>query len=382
MTGEPIAFIDLAAQQARIRDDVDRRLAAVLDHGRYIMGPEVVELERELAAFSGVAEVVSCGSGTDALLMALMAGGVVPGDAVLVPSFTFAATAEVVALAGATPVFVDCREDSFNLDVDQLAPAVALARAGGLRPVAVIAVDLFGQLADYDAIAEAAEQLGLWVLADAAQSFGGEIRGRRAGGFGRMATTSFFPAKPLGCYGDGGAIFTDDAELAAVLRSIRVHGQGEDKYDNVRIGVNGRLDTVQAAILLAKMAVFADELVARQHVADTYRSAFAGLAGLVAPPVVGEGYRSAWAQYTIRIGTDRDAVAAALKQAGIPTAIYYPRPLHRQTAYRGFPVDEAGLPVSEQLATDVLSLPMHPYLEADDQERIVAAVTAAVEATR
>jgi len=372
-----LAFIDLAAQQARIRPEVDRRLAAVLDHGRYIMGPEVAELEAALAEFTGAAEVISCASGTDALLMALMAGGVGPGDAVLVPSFTFAATAEVVALAGAVPVFVDCRQDSFNLDADLLPAAAALARDEGLRPVAVIAVDLFGQLADYGAIAAAADELGLWVLADAAQAFGGEISGTRAGAFGRMATTSFFPAKPLGCYGDGGAIFTDDPELAALLRSIRVHGQGEDKYDNVRIGVNGRLDTVQAAILLSKLDVFGDELVARQRVADRYRSAFAPVSGDISTPVVAEGYRSAWAQYTVRVA-DRDRVAAELKAAGIPTAVYYPRPLHQQQAYSGFPVSRAGLVVSDALSGEVLSLPMHPYLEAADQDRVVEALKVAV----
>ncbi len=373
-----LAFIDLAAQQARIRRDIDRRLAAVLDHGRYVMGPEVFELEQRLAAFTGAAEAVSCASGTDALLMALMAGGVGPGDAVLVPAFTFAATAEAVALAGATPVFMDCRPDSFNLDAELLAPAAALARDRGLRPVAVVAVDLFGQLADYVALGSAADELGLWVLADAAQSFGGELRGRRAGTFGRMATTSFFPAKPLGCYGDGGAVFTDDAELAAALRSIRVHGEGEDKYDNVRIGVNGRLDTVQAAVLLAKLDIFDDELDARQRVADRYRAAFAGHDPAVSTPVVAEGYRSAWAQYTVRLAHDRDRVADELRMAGIPTAVYYPRPLHQQPAYRGYPVASAGLPVSERLAGEVLSLPMHPYLEPSEQDRITDAVLAAV----
>ncbi len=366
-------FIDLAAQQDALRDRIDAAIAGVLDHGRYIMGPEVAQLEEELGAFSGAAHVVTCASGTDALVMALMALGVGAGDAVFVPSFTFASTAESVALLGATPVFVDVDESSFNVDAGHLARAVA-DPPDGLRPVGVIPVDLFGQPADYAAIGEVADRAGLWVLADAAQSFGASQAGRGVGTLAAVTTTSFFPAKPLGCYGDGGAILAESEEHAALLRSIRVHGSGSHKYDNERIGINGRLDTIQAAILRVKLSVFADELTARQRVADRYA---AGLADVVSTPQLGDGCTSAWAQYTLRLD-DRDGVAAALQADGVPTAVYYPRPLHQQTAYRDFPSAVGGLPVSERLAGEVLSLPMHPYLSESDQDVVVAAVRRAV----
>ena len=364
-----IRFIDLETQQARIRDRLDAAIARVLAHGQYIMGPEVAELEARLSAFCGAPHAVACASGTDALALALMALGVRPAEAILIPAFTFAATAEVVPLLGAVPVFVDVHADTFNLDPASLEAGIHAARRAGLRPVGVIAVDLFGQPADYDAIREVAQAHGLWVIADAAQSFGADWRGRKVGTLAELTTTSFFPAKPLGCYGDGGAVFTDDPELAAVLRSLRVHGQGEDKYDNVRIGMNGRIDTVQAAILLAKLEIFADEILARQGAAARYDTL---LGGLVATPILRANISSTWAQYTIR-SSDRDALRRQLAAAGIPTAVYYPRPLHRQTAYRDFPVAEGGCPVAERLAAEVLSLPMHPYLDAVTQEAVAAA---------
>jgi dTDP-4-amino-4,6-dideoxygalactose transaminase len=319
---------------------------------------------------------VSCASGTDALLMVLMARDVGRGDAVLCPSFTFCATGEAVALTGATPVFVDVDEATFNMDAASLERGIAAARKLGLKPKAVIPVDLFGQSADHDAIAAVAAEEGLFVLDDAAQAFGASYKGRRLGTSGLATATSFFPAKPLGCFGDGGAIFTDDAELAATLRSIRVHGQGSDKYDNVRIGLTGRLDTMQAAILLEKLKIFEDEIAARDKVAERYAQ---GLGNVVTVPHLASGCTSVWAQYTIRLpeGCDRDGFAAALKSQGIPTAIYYPKSMHQQTAYRHFPVAEGGLPASESLSGDVISLPMHAYLDEPTQDRIIKAVRGA-----
>ena len=362
-------FIDLAAQQRPLRDRIDAAVARVLDHGRYIMGPEVGELEAALGGFCGAPHVVSCASGTDALVMSLMVRGVGAGDAVFVPSFTFASTAEAVALLGATPVFVDVRASSFNIDVDRLADAMATP-PDGLRAAGVIPVDLFGQPADHPAIAAVARAHGAWVVADAAQSFGATADGTAVGRMAPLTTTSFFPAKPLGCYGDGGAVLAESAEDAAVLRSVRVHGSGTHKYDNARIGINGRLDTLQAAILIEKLAVFPAELAARQRVADRYA---AGLGAVVDVPKVRAGATSAWAQYTIRVA-ERDAVATRLGEAGVPTAVYYPRPLHQQTAYRHFPVGPGGLGVSEQLADEVLSLPMHPYLSDEDLDHVIGSV--------
>jgi dTDP-4-amino-4,6-dideoxygalactose transaminase len=364
-----LQFIDLAAQQDLIRDAVDEAIAAVLTHGRYIMGPEVAELEAALASFCGAPEVVSCASGTDALLLALMLHGVGPGDAVLVPSFTFASTAEVVALLGATPVFVDVEERTFNLDPARVAEAFD-APPSGTRIAGIIAVDLFGQPADYTAIGELAAAHDAWVVADAAQSFGATLGDASVGDLAAITTTSFFPAKPLGCYGDGGAIMARSADDAAVLRSMRVHGSGTHKYDNTRIGINGRLDTIQAAILLQKLTLFPGELTARAAVAERYDAA---LTGVVATPQVVDGSTSAWAQYTVRVAA-RDQVAAAMKDVGVPTAVYYPRPLHQQTAYRRFPVAPGGLAVSEQLSAEVLSLPMHPYLSTSDQDRVIEAL--------
>ncbi|WP_076858837.1 DegT/DnrJ/EryC1/StrS family aminotransferase [Bradyrhizobium mercantei] len=376
---EPIPFIDIAAQRRRLGKSVDDAVARVLDHCQFINGPEVTALEKALADYTGAKHVVSCASGTDALLMVLMAKNVGPGDAVLCPTFTFCATGEVVTLTGATPVFVDVDEETFNIDINSLKRGVATARSRGLKPVAVIPVDLFGQSADHDAISAVAEAEGLFVLDDAAQGFGATYKNRKLGTFGLATGTSFFPAKPLGCFGDGGAIFTDDAELAATLRSIRVHGQGSDKYDNVRLGLTARLDTMQAAILLEKLKIFDDEIAARNKVAERYSRA---LGNLVAVPRLAPGCTSVWAQYTIRLseGIDRDAFAAALKAQGVPTMIYYPKSVHQQTAYSHYPVADGGLPVSERLSKDVIALPMHPYLDEATQDRVIAAVRSALQA--
>ena len=379
MRPEPIPFIDLAAQRRRLGKSIDEAVSRVLNHCQFINGPEVTALEQALKDFSGAKHVVSCASGTDALLMVLMAKQVGPGDAVLCPSFTFCATGEAVALTGATPVFVDVDEATFNIDAASLKRGIAKAKQRGLKPVAVIPVDLFGQSADHDAIAEIAEAEGLFVLDDAAQGFGATYKGRRLGTFGLATATSFFPAKPLGCFGDGGAIFTDDDELAETLRSIRVHGQGSDKYDNVRLGLTGRLDTIQAAVLLEKLKIFEDEIAARNRVAERYAR---GLGNVVTVPRLAPGCSSIWACYTIRLpkGTDRDGFAAALKAQGVPTAIYYTKSMHQQTAYRDFPVADGGLPASESLSNDVISLPVHAYLDEATQDRVIAAVRAALAA--
>ncbi len=374
---EPVPFIDLAAQRRRLGTSVDQAVSRVLTHCQFINGPEVTQLEAELAAFSGARHVVSCASGTDALLMVLMAKGVGRGDAVLCPSFTFCATGEAVALTGATPVFVDVDEATFNINAVSLKRGIATAKKLGLKPVAVIPVDLFGQSADHDAIGAIAEAEGLFVLDDAAQAFGASYKGRRLGTFVLATATSFFPAKPLGCFGDGGAIFTDDDKLAETLRSVRVHGQGSDKYDNVRLGLTGRLDTVQAAVLLEKLKIFEDEIGARNEVAERYAR---GLGNVVTVPHLASGCTSVWAQYTIRLpkGCDRDGFAATLKAQGVPTAIYYPKSMHQQTAYKDFPVADGGLPACERLSDDVISLPMHAYLDEATQERIIRAVRGAI----
>lgn len=372
----PLRFIDLLAQRERVGAAIDAAVQRVLAHGQYILGPEVKTLEADLAAFCGAREVVSCANGTDALALVLMAKDVGPGKAVLCPSFTFAATAEVIAWTGASPVFVDIDAASFNMDPASLEAGLAAAKRQGLEPVGVITVDLFGQPADYDAIEPICAAHGLWILSDAAQSFGAIYKGRKVGTIGLATATSFFPSKPLGCYGDGGAIFTDDARLAKVLRSLRVHGEGEDKYDNVRIGLNARLDTVQAAVLIEKLKVFGDELVQRERIAARYREALADVAVV---PAVAPGSTSVWAQYTLRVDpARRDELAEALKAEGIPTAVYYRKPLHRQPAYAKYPCAGNGLPVSERLTAEVISLPMHAYLAAADQDRIIAAVRKAL----
>ena len=373
LRAESIPFIDIAAQRRRLGPAVEEAVARVLAHCQFINGPEVAALEAALAAFSGARHVVTCASGTDALVMVLMAKGVGRGDAVLCPSFTFCATGEAVALTGAVPVFVDVDEATFNIDAASLERGIATARRLGLKPRGVIPVDLFGQSADHDAVIAVAEAEGLFVLDDAAQAFGASYKGRRLGGMGLITATSFFPAKPLGCYGDGGAIFTDDGAFAETLRSVRVHGQGSDKYDNVRLGLTGRLDTIQAAVLIEKLKIFDDEIAARNKVAERYAQ---GLGNVVAVPRLAGGNTSVWAQYTIRLpeGTDRDAFAAALKSQGVPTAIYYPKSMHQQTAYKAFPVADGGLAACERLSADVISLPMHAYLDEASQDRIIQAV--------
>ena len=364
-----IPFIDVAAQRRRLGIAIDAAVARVLNHCQFILGPEVGAFEAELAAFCGAKHVVSCASGTDALVLSLRAMGIGPGDAVLCPSFTFCATAEVAALVGATPVFVDVDAATFNIDVNGIAGAVAAAKDAGLKPKAIIPVDLFGLSADHAAIAAAAKIENLLVLDDAAQAFGAIYQNRRLGTFGHATATSFFPAKPLGCYGDGGAVMTDDDKLADALRSLRVHGHGSNKYDNVRIGLASRLDTIQAAVLIEKLKIFPDEIDARNRAARRYSDALGDLSTV---PTVPAGSTSVWAQYTIRIaGGRRDAFAAALKSEGIPTGIYYPIPLHRQQAYKHFPIGKGGVAVSERLAAEVISLPMHAYLDAPTQDRIV-----------
>ncbi len=371
-----LAFIDLKAQQRSIEAALQQAIGRVLAHGAYIMGPEVAELESQLAAFCGCKHVLSCSNGTDALALVLRGWGIGPGDAVLVPAFTFAATAEVVAWLGATPVFVDVEEHDFNMAAGSLRDGIDTARKLGLTPRAVIPVDLFGQPADYDALLPVATEAGLKVLCDSAQACGARYKSRRVGEIGDATSTSFFPAKPLGCYGDGGAVFTDDDALIEAMRSLRVHGQGSDKYENVRIGINGRLDTIQAAVLLQKLAIFPAEIEARERIAQRYN---AGLSNIVSVPRVAEGRTSVWAQYTIRVAANaRQRVIAELKAKGIPTAVYYPIPLNRQPAYAGYPSASRGVPVSERLSGEVLSLPMHPYLDPDTQDFIVAEVRRAL----
>jgi dTDP-4-amino-4,6-dideoxygalactose transaminase len=368
-----LQFIDLAAQQARLRSNIDRAIARVLDQGQYIMGPDVARLEKQLADFCGATHCISCANGTDALQLAFMALNITAGDAFFVPSFTFAATAEVVPLVNATPVFVDVLPDTFNMDPESLKRAIVLARQNGLRPACVIPVDLFGLPADYDSIMPIARENGMAVIGDSAQGFGGHYKGKVTGSIADITTTSFFPAKPLGCYGDGGALFTDDGEIAALLDSFRVHGKGEHKYQNERVGLNSRLDTLQAAILIEKLAVYEEEILARQDVAERYRRS---LANRFETPFVPEGCRSIWAQYTLKLpsSAEREALQAKAKAAGVPTVVYYPLPLHKQGAYRNFPGDPAGLKVSEDLSARVISLPMHPYLTADVQQTVIEAL--------
>ncbi len=372
----PIPFIDVAAQRRRLGRAIDDAVARVLAHCQFIQGPEVHVLEAELAAFCGARHAISCASGTDALLLVLMAWRIGPGDAVICPSFTYHATAEMVALLGATPIIADVLPDSFNLDPASCERAVVTAKGRGLKPRAIIPVDLFGLPADHDAIATIAATHGLLVLDDAAQAFGARYRSKGIGTLAAATATSFFPAKPLGCYGDGGAVFTDDDALAARVKSIRLHGEGVDRSEAARIGITGRLDTIQAAILIEKLKIFPEEIKARNFIAARYSAALADVAIV---PRAGNESTSVWAQYTIRLKAgQRDPVAAALKAQGIPTAIYYTRPLHRQPAYRHFPLAEGGVPVSDRLTEEVLSLPMHAYLEPPVQDRIVASVRRAL----
>lgn len=365
-------FRDLAAQQAALKDGIDVGIAAVLKHGRYIGGPEVAELERRLASYVGARHCVTCANGTDALQLALMAWGVGPGDAVFVPDFTFFASGEAPTALGATCVFVDVDERTFSLDPAKLEEAVRFVEEQtDLAPKAVVAVDLFGLPADYPTICAVCEKHGLLLLEDGAQGFGGSIDGRMACSFGDVSTVSFFPAKPLGCYGDGGAAFTDSDEQAALIRSLAVHGKGACKYDNVRIGMNSRLDTLQAAVLLVKLEAFEEhELDAVDGAAALYDAALAGSDFVL--PEVPEGYRSSWAQYTVRLseGLDREVLQTTLKEVGIPTMVYYPKPMHEQKAFEGAHLCPDGCPVAKRLCRSVLSLPMGPYLDKADSTTV------------
>ncbi len=375
---KPIPFIDLAAQRQRIGRSIEAAMARVVEHGQFIMGPEIRELEQQLAAFCGAKHALTCSSGTDALALVLMGMGVGQGQAVICPSFTFCATAEVVAWTGAAPVFCDVDPSTFNICPRSMKEAIGKARNDGLEPVGVIPVDLFGAPADYDAILDVTENEGMWTLADAAQSFGATYKGRSIGTIGKATATSFFPAKPLGCFGDGGAVFTDDEELADQMHSIRVHGQGTHKYDNVRIGMAARMDTLQAAVLIEKLKVFPEEIEARQQVANRYH---AELRDCCEVPEIDPASQSVWAQYTIKVAPKaREAIQAELKSKGIPTQIYYPRPLHHQQAYASYPVVSSGLSTSEHLSQCVLSLPMHPYLAEDLQEFISSSLRSAIAA--
>lgn len=382
-----IAFIDLAAQQKEIRSNIDAGIKRVLDSGKYILGPEVVELEQNLADFVGVKHCIGVSSGTDALLMGLMSQGIGPGDAVFTTPFTFIATAEVVSLLGATPVFVDIDPKTYNIDPEKLKLAIQAIKKNDssiypipdcspLIPKAVIPVDLFGLPADYDNIMVIAKEHDLFVLEDAAQGLGGIYKGRQAGSLGHIGTTSFFPAKPLGCYGDGGAIFTDDDNLSDILRSIRVHGKGTDKYDNIRIGVNARLHTIQAAILIPKLQIFPKEIIERQRVAKQYIAGFKDTS--LVTPFVPDNLQSVWAQFSL-VCDDRETIQAHLKSLGIPTAVYYGKSLHLQPAYSDLGYKIGDMPNSERISQHVFSLPMHPYLKNDQIVRIINAVLEALD---
>jgi dTDP-4-amino-4,6-dideoxygalactose transaminase len=379
----PIPFIDLQAQRRRLGQPLEDAILKVVRSGAYVMGPEIAELEAALGAFGQAPHVLTCGSGTEALVLPLMARGIGPGDAVFCPSFTFAATAEAMPLVGASPVFVDIDPATYNMDAESLEAAIQAVKAKGeLAPRAVIAVDLFGQPADYPKISEVARRHGLKLIADSAQGFGCTLGGRHPIHWADVATTSFFPAKPLGAYGDAGAVLSQEARLHDILVSLRVHGQAvasdlegrtfehDPKYLNMRVGINGRMDTLQAAVLLQKLTIFEDEIAARNRVADRYA---AGLSDVVTTPSVLEGGVSVWAQYTIETA-NRDGLAVALREAGVPTAVYYPIPIHRQGVYSAYPAAPGGLPVTEAKAATVISLPMHPYLTETDQDLVIAAV--------
>ena len=368
-------FRDLKAQYAALKDEMDKAIMDVVASSAYVMGPKTKEMEDAFAAYVGAKHCIACNSGTDALLLALKAWDVKPGDAVFVPSFTFFASAEVIAMQGATPVFVDVDKDTYNIDVDDLERKIVQTfDEGKLVPRVIIAVDLFGLPADFKAVRALADKFGLYVLEDGAQGFGGRLGDRKACTFGDISTTSFFPAKPVGCYGDGGAIFTDNDEWAELMDSYHIHGKGSDRYDNIRIGMNSRLDSLQAAVLIVKLKAFADyELVDVNKVAARYTEK---LHDVVKTPIVPEGFYSSWAQYTIQVENEAQlaGLQAALKALDIPTAIYYPIPMHQQTAFKYMNVADHHCPVSEQLAKKVIALPIHPYLSEADQDKICAAV--------
>jgi len=367
-----IPFIDLAAQQKLLRPQIDAAIAKVLDSGHYIMGQEVTDLETKLAEFTGAKHALVCSSGTSALVLAMMVLGVKKGDAVFVPTFTFIATAEAVILAGGTPVMVDVRKDTFLMDDEDLKKAILWAKEQGLTPKLVMPVDLFGLTADYDKIDAIAKENGMQIVCDGCQSFGAALGNKRVGTLGAISATSFFPAKPLGCYGDGGALFTDSDESLELMKSFRVHGMGADRYENVRIGINGRLDTIQAAILLVKMTVLEDELKKRDEIATKYREGIKNASHQLVPT----GYKSAWAQYSMLV-ENRDKVQAALKEKGIPTMIYYPIPIHRQKAYEAL-ASGREFPVADMLSQKILSVPMHPYLDSETQSYIIDAMNSAL----
>ena len=363
-------FIDLKTQQLKIKEKVDERIKAVLSHGKYIMGPEVIELEEKLADYVGVKYCISCSSGTDALLIPLMAKGIGPGDAVITTPFTYIATAEVVSLLGAEPIFVDIYESTYNINPNGIEKAIQEAERKGLVAKAIIPVDLFGLPARYRLIKDLAKKYGLMIIEDAAQGFGGQIRGEKAGSFGDVASTSFFPAKPLGCYGDGGAIFTNNEELALRMKSIRVHGSGLDKYENVRIGINGRLDTIQAAILLEKLHIFDEEFASRNKIAECYSK---NITSNVKKPFIPKDYLSSWAQYSLLSNSEhkRDEIMSRLAEKNIPSMIYYKRPLHLQVAFKKLGYEKGDFPISEKIASQIFSIPMHPYLDMDRQNRVI-----------
>lgn len=380
-TASPVPFLDLKAQQARIGPEMRRRVDAVLDHCQFVMGPEVAELEAELARRAGATHCVSVSSGTDALLIAMMAEGIGPGDAVFLPAFTYTATAETPLLLRATPVFVDIDPKTFQMDLTDLGARIARVRAEGkLRPRAVVGVDLFGQPADWDGLAEIAHREGLVTIDDCAQAFGAHLHGRPLGTQADATAISFFPSKPLGGYGDGGAMFTESAERAALYRSLRSHGEGQQRYDVQRIGINGRLDTLQAAVLLAKLSVFDDELAARERVARHYD---ARLGNLLTTPARVADSEAAWAVYAVLLpdGETRGRVQEACRAAGVATAVYYPKPLHHQPAYAEAH-DGSALPVSEDVATRIMALPIHPDLTDAQCDQVCDAVTAALTQAR
>ena len=367
---DKMQFIDLKAQQKLIRVKIDQRIKKILDHGQYIMGPEIDELEERLSDYVNVKHCISCSSGTDALLIPLMAMKIGPGDAVITTPFTYIATAEVIALVGATPIFCDIYDRTFNINPEQLQKAFDLALSKNLKPKAIMPVDLFGLPARYRLIEKFAKEKNMTVIEDTAQGFGGKINERIAGSFGDVAGTSFFPAKPLGCYGDGGAIFTNNDELAKKMRSIRLHGAGKDKYQNERIGINGRLDSIQAAVLLEKLEIFNKELESRNKIANFYTQ---NINKKFISPLIPDKYHSSWAQYSVMLpeGINREEVVAKLKEHNIPSMVYYKIPVHLQSGYAKYVDEKYILPVSEEISKKILSIPMHPYLSSDDQDRVL-----------
>ena len=361
-------FIDLKAQYARIKKNIDNRISTVLSHGKHIMGPEVFEFEEKLADYVGVKHAISCANGTDALQLSLMALNIGKGDAVFCPTFTFFATAEVIALAGATPVFIDSEPETFNICPNDLILKIKQVKdKGELTPKAIIPVDLFGLPANFQKIIPIASEHNLQVIEDAAQGLGGEINGKKAGSFGDIATTSFFPAKPLGCFGDGGMVFTNNDNYAEIIKSLRIHGKGQHKYDNVRIGLNSRLDTIQAAILLEKLAIFPEEIELRQQVASDYHNIFKDKLITPIPP---EGYKSAWAQYTLKCDNRQDWISK-FNNVKVPTAVYYEKCMHQQSVFQHLKVNDNQLPVATNLAKSVFSVPMHPYVDTQYIQKII-----------